>query len=124
MKPHDDIPAFINASSILIYLIAGYSSGGSLNMLEYLSSGGVVVSNIGDMYGRELAHGTHYYRIKDVTPESLAEAIKTLLVDTELAETIRENAREFILRYFSWEKTAGSLIDIIDATVDRRRRDA
>jgi len=121
MKPHDDIPAFINASAVLIYLIRGYSSGGSLKMLEYLSAGGVVVSNIADIYGIELEDGVHYHRIEEVTPDSLAEAIGSLLSDGERAETIRVNAREFILRHFSWEKTAGRLIDIIDGTLDRRR---
>ncbi|MBN1882209.1 MAG: glycosyltransferase family 4 protein [Deltaproteobacteria bacterium] len=121
MRPHGDIPAFINASSILVYLIAGYSSGASLKMLEYLSSGGVVVSNCSDIHGKALVDGTHYYRIADVSLDSLAEAIKTLLVDTESAETIRRNAREFILRHFSWEKTAGRLIDIIDTTNGRKR---
>jgi glycosyltransferase involved in cell wall biosynthesis len=124
VKPHSDIPAFINASAVLIYLIRGYASGGSLKMLEYLSAGGAVVSNIVDIYGIELAHGTHYYRIEDVTPDSLAGAIGALLNDVEQAETIRENAREFILRHFSWEKTAGRLIDIIDGTVDRGRGDS
>jgi glycosyltransferase involved in cell wall biosynthesis len=114
IRPHSEIPLIIGASSVLINLISGYTDLRSMKILEYMSSGGVVISNRDRIFGFNLSHGENFYHIDDTTPEKLSEAIIRLLDDEPLRRRIGAGARKLILDNFSWEKTVRKLLEVID----------
>jgi len=118
-RPHDEIPSYIHASDVLINLRRFYKEG-SMKMLEYLSCGGVVISNIRSIGDFQLTHGQEYFYLDDPSPEGLADAIETLLGDPSLRERIGKAARPLVAENFSWKRTAERLLSVIDEVRDRR----
>jgi glycosyltransferase involved in cell wall biosynthesis len=55
------------------------------------------------------------------TPEKVAEAIAFLLNNTELALTIGQNAREFMVAEFSWNKQNNRLNRLITGSTVKDR---
>ncbi len=115
VRPHSEIPNFIRASSILIYITADPKKWrNSMKTLEYMSSGGAVITNIKAIFHVPLTHGENFFYVDDATPEKLADAIIDLMENEKLREKIGRGARKLILENFSWRKTAESLLEIID----------
>jgi glycosyltransferase involved in cell wall biosynthesis len=113
-KMNRDVPAYLRASKVLINLVDGSDDSGSMKLLEYMSSGGAVVVNSGAAFGVVLTHRLNCYLIDQAEPETLAQAIETLLNDDGLRRRIGKNARAFILSRFSWNSTAQRLLSVID----------
>ncbi len=115
-----DIPPYLRASTVLIDLIEGAEDSASMKILEYLSSGGVVIVNTATVFGIPLVHGRDCWRIDDTSPGELARAVVTLLDDDRLCREIGKNARNLVLSHFSWRSTAEKLLAVIDEVRDGR----
>ena len=120
--PHRSIPQAIRASAVLINLVADTDDTQSMKMLEYLSCGAPVIANGATLHDVPLEAGVHYIRVGELTADAVAESLLSALTNESLARSIGAQGRELICKHFSWKKTAGRLIDIIDSTGDRRRK--
>ena len=118
--PHQNIPQAIRASLALINLVADTDDTQSMKMLEYLSCGSAVIANGTTLHDVPMEANTHYMHVRELDREAVAEAILSVLNNESLARSLGAHGRELIREHFSWEKTAGRLIDIIDSTGDRR----
>lgn len=115
IKPHGEIPDFIRASSILIYITSDSRKWrNSMKAPEYMSSGGAMISNVKALFHVPLTHRGDYFFIEDATPQKLADGAVKLLTDERLREKIGRGARKLILDNFSWEQTAKRILEIID----------
>ncbi|MBN1573277.1 MAG: glycosyltransferase family 4 protein [Deltaproteobacteria bacterium] len=115
VRPHSEIPDFVRASSVLIFVTTDPKRwGNSMKILEYMSSGGAVIRNYKTLFDVPLTHGEDFFFIEDVSPKKLAGAIAALIDDYELRERIGRGARRLILKNFSWRRTATRLLEIID----------
>ena len=113
IRPNEEIPVIIRASSILINIREFYRDG-SIKILEYMASGGAMISNLKTVYSTALTHNVDYFLLPELTAEALSDAIITLITDEDLRVKIGKRARELILENFSWEKTAMRLLEVID----------
>lgn len=115
VRPHGEIPDFIRASSVLLYVASDPRRWrNSMKSLEYMSSGGAVISNIEAVFHVPLTHLGNYYFVDETVPEKLADAVVELMSDDRLRQKIGRRARKLIVENFSWERTAERILDIID----------
>jgi glycosyltransferase involved in cell wall biosynthesis len=120
-KPYDMIPDYIRASSLLLNLRSFYTEG-SMKMLEYMSCGGAVVSNLKKIYGIPLNDGVSYFAVTQKDPKHIADILLSLLADKKLTDKIKREARRLILENFSWEKTAKQLLAVIDDALREHKK--
>jgi glycosyltransferase involved in cell wall biosynthesis len=118
--PHHQIPRAIRASSVLINIIMGADDTQSMKMLEYLAAGAPVIANGATLHDVPLEANTHYVKVESLTSDALADAVLSVLDDESLAQRLGIRGRQLILENFSWEKTAGRLIEAIDTTIRRK----
>ena len=114
-KPHKEIPLFLKAADVLILpnsasdKISSYTS--PLKLFEYMASGRPIVAS-GLPSIREVLNENNSILVKPDDPEALAEGIRSVLANTELAERIPIQALKDVQNY-TWEKRAKKIIEFL-----------
>jgi glycosyltransferase involved in cell wall biosynthesis len=102
---HEHMPNFIRDA----YITVGPLRQSPINhytiptkLLEYFACGKATVSV---KVSRDvLIDGFNGFIIEKVSPESVAEKLRILIEDEQLAETLGKNGRQLVLERFDWEK--------------------
>ncbi len=114
-KPHQDIPVYLKAADVLILpnsakeKISSYTS--PLKLFEYMaSSRPIVASDLPPI--REVLNENNSILVKPDDLEALAEGIKLVLANAELAERISNQALKDVQSY-TWQKRASAITDFL-----------
>jgi glycosyltransferase involved in cell wall biosynthesis len=106
--PHEKAPAYLNVCSVLVSPHQDMSDGSVFfgsptKIFEYMAMGkGIVASRVGQL-GEILEEGVSALLVEQRDPAALAGAILRLLGDQRLREMLGRNARERLLREYTWE---------------------
>ena len=114
--PHEEVPRYLRAADVLIMSYpstehyAHYMS--PLKLFEYMASGVPIVSS--DLPSiREVLNENNSILVEPDNPEKLADGIKKVLQNQNLAEKISKQAYEDIKKY-TWQKRAEHILNFIN----------
>ncbi|MDH0967794.1 glycosyltransferase [Acinetobacter johnsonii] len=113
---HEDVPSELNRLDIYVALSRQESFG--VAVVEAQAMGiPVVVSNVGGL-PEVLQNGKTGFIVDSENPQKAANAIKKLILDTELRQTMSIEARQFVNANFSWQTCAKKMSDIYQNTLN------
>jgi len=114
--PHDELPRWLERARVcLLPQHRSLGRGGSLKLLEYMSSGRpVVATDVDESYPvKEAGAGL----VVPVDPEAVAEAVLKVLSDEPLAERLAARGVEYA-RKFTWEKSVDRYVEVFNEVVE------
>ncbi len=76
----------------------------------------VVVSNVGGL-PEVVQNGKTGFIVESENPQQAANAIKTLILDTELRKAMSVEAKKFAHLNFSWQSCAEKMSDVYQKTL-------
>ena len=113
--PRKDIPTIINKSSI--YVMPSLNEGMPYALLEAMACGKPVIgSNIPGIYD-VITDRHNGFLVPPKDPESLANSILTLLRDDCLRQNMGQNARELMIKKYSWDTATKKIEKLYEETV-------
>jgi glycosyltransferase involved in cell wall biosynthesis len=110
--PNSQVPSYLAAADVFIR--PSLSEGQGISFLEAMAAGvPVIATPVGGIvdFLRHQETGL-FCEVKD--PASLAEQVRILLANPELAEKIRKQARDLVLRDYDWDLIAIKMKNIFD----------
>lgn len=115
-KPYDQIPMLLKASDVLVLpssakeeMSSKYTS--PLKLFEYMASKRPIIAS--DLLStREILNETNSFLVKADNPDALAEGIKKVFDDSELAKNVSNKAFQDVQDY-TWLKRAEIIINLI-----------
>jgi colanic acid biosynthesis glycosyl transferase WcaI len=119
-QPREKIPAYICASDVCLVLLKKtelFKTVIPTKMLEFMSCARPVILGV-DGQARAILEEAHAGLV--IEPESaaaLANAIRYLAANREMARQLGQNGREHILRKFSRHRTAEKYIHVLEAVL-------
>ena len=125
-QPREKIPAFISASNACLVLLKKteiFKTVIPTKMLEFMSCARPVILGV-EGQAREIVESAKAGIV--IEPENataLASAIKQLALDRELRQILGQNGREYILRNFSRDRTAGTYIQVLETVLGIGQRE-
>lgn len=118
-RPPDEMPAAYASADV--FCLPSWWEAMPLSVLEAMAGGlPVVATDVGDV-ARAVEHGTTGYVVPLRSPDLLAAALKSLLIDPELRRRMGAAARSRVEESFSSAVTARAMGDLY-ADVERSRR--
>ena len=110
--PYTEVPRYVNAMDLGIILKRTNIPGSPLKLYEYMACGKpVVVTDDPDFnIVKEVEAG---FLVNPENPAEIANAIMTLLRDSELREQMGNNGRKYIQEHRSWEIVAAEVEEVI-----------
>jgi len=113
---HEDVPSELNRLDIYVALSRQESFG--VAVVEAQAMGiPVVVSNVGGL-PEVVQNGKTGFIVDSENPQKAANAIKKLILDTELRQAMSIEARQFVNANFSWQTCAKKMSDIYQNTLN------
>lgn len=117
---HEDLPKYLKISDIFIR--PSLSEGLGNSFLEAMAAGlPVIATPVGGIvdFLRDPSAGSGqatglFCKVRD--PESIAEKIKVYLENKELAEKIKMNAKELVIKNYNWNLIAEKMKNIFNKT--------
>lgn len=120
--PYSTTPLYINSSDVCVSPFVKNRKASPLKIFEYLACAKPVVSSdIAGARGVLAASGGGVL----VAPEDaagLGRQLAVLLGDAALRESMGEKGREYVLANCTWELRVRRILEVIEETVERRRR--
>jgi colanic acid biosynthesis glycosyl transferase WcaI len=126
-QPRERIPAFISASDACLVLLKKtdvFKTVIPTKMLEFMSCSRPVILGV-DGQARQIVEQAQAGLV--IEPENavaLAQAIRQLAANRELAARLGQKGREHILRYFSRAQTAEKYIEVLQRVLGNREAGA
>ncbi|MBV7309554.1 glycosyltransferase [Acinetobacter sp. CWB-G5] len=112
---HEDVPSELNRLDIYVALSRQESFG--VAVVEAQAMGiPVVVSNVGGL-PEVVQNGKTGFIVDSENPQQAANAIKTLILDTELRRSMSIEAKQFAHSNFSWQSCAKKMSDVYQKTL-------
>lgn len=112
---HEDVPNELNRLDIYVALSRQESFG--VAVVEAQAMGiPVVVSNVGGL-PEVVQNGKTGFIVESENPQQAANAIKTLILDTELRQAMSLEAKQFAHSNFSWQSCAKKMSDVYHETL-------
>lgn len=116
-RPHSEVPYYLKSADVLVLpnsakedISKFYTS--PLKLFEYMASKRpIVASNLPSI--REILNKNNSVLVEPDNPESLAQGIKKVLKNRDLADKISNNAEQDVQKY-SWEKRVNNIITFIN----------
>jgi len=103
-----------------IFILPSLKEGMPFSLLEAMASGlAVVGSNISGI-NDVVVHGKNGLLVPSSSPEALAEAILTLLKDSNLRRRLGENARNYVVERHSWATQLPKIERFYDEALEKR----
>ncbi len=103
--PPEDLPKFYRTADVFVSPATGGESFGIV-LLEAMASGTPIVASNIPGYRQVLEHGKEGFLAEPCNPEDLAEKIKTILKNPELAKRMGISGRIKAVNTYSWPKIA------------------
>lgn len=110
----EEVPFYLRASDCLVlpnskdHVMSAYHTS-PMKLFEYMTSGSAVVASDLPAVREVLRHGVNGWLVESDDPHALAEGIKHLLADTDLATKLAAKAYEDVQGY-SWEIRSKEII--------------
>ena len=112
---HEDVPSELNRLDIYVALSRQESFG--VAVVEAQAMGiPVVVSNVGGL-PEVVQNGKTGFIVDSENPQQAANAIKKLILDSELRQVMSVEARQFARSNFSWQSCAEKMSDVYQNTL-------
>lgn len=112
---HEDVPSELNQLDIYVALSRQESFG--VAVVEAQAMGiPVVVSNVGGL-PEVVRNGKTGFIVESENPKQAAHAIKKLILDTELRQSMSIDAKQFAHANFSWQACAKKMSDVYQNTL-------
>ena len=117
-----DIASYLAASDILVSPQVPNPDGtpffGSpTKLFEYMAMGKAIVASRLDQLGKILKDGEDALLFEPGDPHELAETVLTLAENSDLRNRLGRNAREKVIKEFSWDSHVGKIIEKISELV-------
>jgi len=113
----EDIPDILAATDI--YVLPSVSEGLSISLLEAKASGrACIVTDI----GLPVKNGETALVVPPANSEALANAIEKLIGDKEVRDKLGKNAKEEVLKKYSWERAAEEYVETFEELLLRYKR--
>ena len=133
--PHDEIPSILNAADIAVAPYAKISDenflGSSMKLVEYMASGLAVIATDNGQINDVIRNEDNGLLVPAGDVNALARAIVRLIQDPGYCQMIGTQARQDILRVYSWqtyisrmETLYGAVTEISDANWHCQHHDA
>lgn len=116
--PNEDLPDYYDAADVFVLPSVSRLEAFGIVALEAMASGTpVIVSDIPGV--REvIVEGKHGLLSEPMNPEDLAEKIRTILTNPQLAEKMGKNGRKRVVKNFTWEKVADDIMDVYESLIN------
>lgn len=117
---YENIPAYINASDIGIFLLTGSGEkyyGKPIKLYEYMSCGKPVITN--EVYGEFVREKGIGMVVSEKNYEHAADAIVGLLKNNALMELMGKNGKKFIRDTISWEITSRNILNVCETLLKK-----
>lgn len=114
-----DIRPTIAGSAVCVVPLR-QGGGTRLKILEAMALGTPVVSTSKGAEGLEVADGEHLL-VAD-SPDEFAAATARVLSDEELRRRLSHNARQLVEQRYDWGAIGAAFVRLVEATVERKRR--
>lgn len=112
---HEEVPAELNRLDIYVALSRQESFG--VAVVEAQAMGiPVVVSNVGGL-PEVVQNGKTGFIVDSENPQQAANAIKKLILDSELRQAMSVEAKKFVRSNFSWQSCAKKMSDVYQKTL-------
>lgn len=112
---HEDVPSELNRLDIYVALSRQESFG--VAVVEAQAMGiPVIVSNVGGL-PEVVQNGKTGFIVDSENPQQAANAIKKLILDTELRQAMSVEAKQFAHSNFSWQSCAENMSDVYHKTL-------
>lgn len=113
--PPKEVPAYLQRSNLLVVPMRGNElhttrHASPLKLFEYMASGTPIVATDMDSVREVVRHRENAYLVASDDATSLAEGIKAVLADPELAVQMSANALREVEQY-SWSRRAQQIIE-------------
>jgi glycosyltransferase involved in cell wall biosynthesis len=108
----DELKRFYSAADV--FLLPSSYEGFGLSMIEAMASKIPVIASSAGGPGDILKHGVHAWLLENVTPESVYRAVRTVLANQSLRETLVSNGFSLVKEEYTWEKVAGKLEQVYE----------
>jgi glycosyltransferase involved in cell wall biosynthesis len=95
-----------------VFSLPSWQEGFGIVYLEAMALGKPVIGCKGEGIEDFVVDGETGLLVEPKNPDQLADAMEFLICNPEKARTMGENARQFVLQNYTWEKNAEKMIDI------------
>ncbi|MFN4110921.1 MAG: glycosyltransferase family 4 protein [Ignavibacteria bacterium] len=115
---HDKAPEYLAACDILVSPHLGFETGerffGSpTKLFEYMAMGKPIIASELEQIGKIIENEFNGLKFKPGYSQELSELILRLYEDRELCKRLGQQAREDVIRSFTWEKNARRVLERI-----------
>jgi colanic acid biosynthesis glycosyl transferase WcaI len=124
-QPREKIPAYISASDVCLVLLKKadvFKTVIPTKMLEFMSCARPVILGVDGQARSILEEARGGLIIEPENADSLANAIRSLAANPELARELGRNGREYIVRKFSRHHTAEKYIRVLERLLNLPER--
>ena len=124
-QPREKIPAFISASDACLVLLKKtdvFKTVIPTKMLEFMSCARPVILGVDGQARQIVEEAGAGLVIEPENADALVSAIQQLSANRELGTALGQKGREYILRSFSRDRTAGKYIDVLREPVTTSRK--
>jgi len=115
--PHNEVPKYFNTFSVSVSVSVSESESFGVAVLEAEACGiPVIVSNIGGL-PEVVQDGKTGFVVPPRNPEETARAIEKVLLNKKRYKKLSYNAREFVLKNYSWIRTFELITNIYNKKI-------
>jgi glycosyltransferase involved in cell wall biosynthesis len=100
-----------------VFLLPSSYEGFGLSMLEAMGSKVPVIVSPSGGPGDILTHLEHAWLLKEASASEISEAVRTLLTDSQLRETLVNNAFELVKKNYTWKNVVDELEAVYEETI-------
>ncbi|MFC2040365.1 glycosyltransferase family 4 protein [Chloroflexota bacterium] len=116
---YDDLPRYYKSADIVCAPATGWESFGIVLLEAMAVSAALVASNI-DGYSRVIEQGVDGLLVPPKDGGGMAEALRTLIIDSELRQRLGEAGRKKSVEY-DWSKITKKVIDCYTQSINHRK---
>jgi N-acetyl-alpha-D-glucosaminyl L-malate synthase BshA len=115
--PNAQLPSYENSCDL--FVIPSREEGFGVAAAEAMACGKPIVGTTAGGLNETIDHNRTGLLVEPDNPKQLAEAIKRILNNDELATQLGDNAREKVLTDFNWDHIAQRTIEVYKQVLDR-----
>ncbi|MCX8011348.1 MAG: glycosyltransferase family 4 protein, partial [Ignavibacteria bacterium] len=114
--PHSEAPQYLSACDILVSPHLGFETnqrffGSPTKLFEYMAMGKAIVASDLEQIGKVIIDGINGLKVNPGNVDELAEKILSLAGDKTLQKKLGENARNDVIKNYTWEMNAKRVLN-------------